>query len=142
MKTENKQVLAAIKEYQCSGCVLGSNPKCKTECSLGGVGCGLHRPGTFLSGVGEVFLGMPKGFNRLGVQEDLSIIIYEQFTQCEFEFNKWNIPVWKYKSKAGHTFIRGLRPRKNEPFLYIFLEDCLSMIDCLEITEADVNYMD
>jgi hypothetical protein len=33
-------------------------------------------------------------------------------------------------------------PRKNEPFLHIYLENCLDKIDCLEITEEDINQMD
>lgn len=49
---------------------------------------------------------------------------------------------WKHLSKDGHTFVRGLMPRLNEPFLHIFLENCIDKIDCLEITQEDIDNMD
>lgn len=138
MKEEIKN---AIEEYQCSGCIAGSDISCFTENEYG-IGCGDHFAGTLILGVGKIFLGMPKGFNRLGVHEKLIPNIYETFESFDWTYDMWNIPVWKYVNKEGHTFIRGLIPRRNETFIHIFLEDCRDKIDCLEITQEDVDFMD
>ena len=95
--------------------------------------------GTFITGIGKIFLGMPKGFNRLGKQEDMRIRLWTNFND---EYNMWNVPTWKYKNKQGHTIVRGLMPRRNEAFLDIFLEDCIDKIDCQEITNEDIRNMD
>ena len=138
-----EKIKNAIEEYQCSGCVAGSDTSCFSPYTIG-VGCGKHCAGTTIWGSGKIFLGMPTGFNRLGESEKLIPVIFEKFDSSEY--NKFNIPVWKYL-KDGHTFVRGFRPRRNETFLHIFLEDCLNKftgfgIDCLEITETDIDEMD
>jgi hypothetical protein len=33
-------------------------------------------------------------------------------------------------------------PRRNEPFIHVFLENCIEKINCLEITQDDVDGMD
>lgn len=137
-----ENIKSAIKEYQCSGCVCGSDTSCFEPNEMGGVGCGKHVAGTRASYIGSFFLGMPKGFNRLGGFENMKPNIYETFESSEWEFNKWNVPVWKYLSKEGHTFVRGFMPRRCEPFIHVYLEDCRDKIDCLEITQEDVDYMD
>ena len=93
------------------------------------------------TGVGTFFLGMPTGFNRLG-ESKLDIYIYDTFESSEWTYDMWNIPVWKYVNKEGHTFVRGYMSRRNEPFIHVFLEDCKGKIDCLEITQKDVDEMD
>lgn len=133
---------SAIEKYQCTGCTNGSDISCFEENSNGGVGCGNHCAGTFIFPSGNIFLGMPKGFNRLGECTKLKPTIYNTFESSEWKYNMWNIPVWKYLSKDGHTFVRGIMPRKNEPFIHIFLENCINKINCLEILQDDVDYMD
>ena len=108
----------------------------------GGIGCGKHYAGTTGSGIGNFFLGMPKGFNRLGSDKDLRPIIFNTFESCNSYYDMWNITVWKYLSKDGHTFVRGIMPRKSEPFIHIFLEDCIDKINCLEISQNDIDNMD
>lgn len=139
MKTKIKN---AIEEYQCSGCVCGSDTSCFENTDGTGIGCRKHHSGTIIMGIGNIFLGMPKGFNRLGIQTTLKPNIYESFEKCEWQFNMWNIPVWKHLSKEGHTFVRGIMPRKNESFIHIFLEDCIDKINCQNISQDDVNGMD
>jgi len=129
----------AIREYQCPGCVSGDDFKCYQ--SGDSLACFKHCPGTIVPTVGKIFLGMPKGFSRLGTS-NLKIMIYKTFERSEWISDKWNVPVWKYLNKNGHTLIRGLSPRLNESFLYIFLEDCIDKIHCIEITQDDVDYMD
>lgn len=85
---------------------------------------------------------MPKGFNRLGKYTELKPIIFDKFDGAEWEYNKFNIPVWKYLNPEGHTMVRGLIPRRNEPFIHVYLENCIDKIDCLEITQSDVDQMD
>lgn len=132
----------AIEEYQCSGCINGGDISCFKENTNGGIGCGNHYAGTTIYGVGKIFLGMPKGFNRLGEQEELKPIIYDTFESSNWKYDMWNIPVWKYLSEEGHTFVRGLMPRRNEPFLHVFLENCIDKINCLEVSRDDVYEMD
>jgi hypothetical protein len=136
-----KNIKIAIEEYQCSGCVIGGDTTCFESRGEGyGCGCGKHCAGTYVYPlVGNVYLGMPKGFNRLGEFEKMKPNIYETFDD---HYDIFNIPVWKYLSKDGHTFVRGLRPRKNEPFINIFLENCMDKIDCLGITEEVREAMD
>lgn len=138
----NSKVKDAIEKYQCSGCISGCDISCFKTCDTGN-GCGAHYAGTYISNIGKILLGMPKGFNRLGEIADLKPYIFENFKDSDYgEYDKWNIPVWKYLSKDGHTFVRGMTPRLNKPFIHIYLEDCMSEINCLEITQEDIDYMD
>jgi hypothetical protein len=143
----DKKVSVAVERYQCSGCISGSNMSCfKENTSAGGIGCGEHFSGTIISSVGKVFLGLPKGFNRLGHLETMKPIIFKtfkDFTESGWkEYNNFNRPVWKHLDEQGNTLVRGLMPRRNEPFLHIFLENCISQIDCLEISKEDIQDMD
>jgi len=131
----------AIEEYQCSGCMTGCDITCFKPNSIGGIGCGNHYAGTMISFIGKIFLGMPIGFNRLGKNESLKPMIYKSFDECDW-YDKFNIPVWKYLSKDGHTFVRGFIPRRNDSFIHIFLENCIDKINCLELTQEDIDAMD
>jgi len=138
----DEEIKEAIEEYQCSGCTSGSDTSCHTS-AFGGVGCGRHSAGTIMHGVGKLFLGMPIGFNRLGVHERLQPVMYKEYSDhSKSGYNMWNIPNWKHLNEDGHTIVRGLMPRRNEPFLHIFLEDCIDKINCLEISAEDIEGMD
>ena len=67
---------------------------------------------------------------------------YQEFNSDGGKYDKLNIPVWKHLDKHGNTLVRGLIPRRNEPFLHIFLENCISQIHCLEISNEDIKNMD
>ena len=136
-----EKVKNAIEKYQCPGCVVGGDISCFKE-HISGIGCGSHCAGTNIYPiVGRIFLGMPVGFNRLGKCDDLKLSIFNSIGNC-WEYDKFNVPVWKYLSEDNHTFVRGFMPRRNEPFLHIFLENCMNKINCLEITRDDINEMD
>lgn len=137
-----KLIKESIEEYQCSGCVSGSDVSCFKSNETGGVGCGKHHAGTIGTGIGNFFLGMPIGFNRLGEYRKLKPNIYETFDSSDWKYNMWNIAVWKHLSKEGHTFVRGMMPRKNEPFIHVYLENCMDKINCLEISQNDIDEMD
>jgi len=130
----------AIEEYQCPGCAVGYDLSCFEGMPFEGIGCSRHQPATRLSNAGLFFTGMPVGFNRLGVFENMNITIFKKYEDTVYD--KLNIPVWKHLNKNNHTIVRGIKPRKNEPFLHIFLENCLYKIDCLEITSKDIEQMD
>lgn len=132
-----EKVRKAVEEYQCSGCVWGSNIDCYKKGS--NLECVKHVAGTRVSNIGRIFLGMPTGFNRFGAYEDFDLQIFESFEKKEWVYNLWNIPSWKWLSKDGHTFVRGLCPRVNQPFLHVILEDCVDKIDCYEITASDLD---
>jgi len=137
-----ENIKKSVEEYQCSGCISGCDISCFVKNDIGGVGCGKHRAGTIISSIGKIFLGMPRGFNRLGEYNDMKPNIWNKFEDSAWEYNIWNIPVWKYLNQSGHTIVRGLMPRRNEPFIHIYLENCIDKINCLEITQEDVNGMD
>jgi hypothetical protein len=137
-----KKFKLAIQEYQCPGCVCGSNIKCFEPNTIAGVGCGKHVIGTMIFGIGHILLGLPNGFNRVGKQNDLKPIIFESYEKSDWKFDKFNVPIWKHYNKNGHTIVRGIMPRKNETFIHIFLEDCRKDIDCIEISEDEISEMD
>lgn len=129
----------AIEHFQCPGCMNGGDIKCFKP-YIEGVGCGYHYAGTIVSSIGKIFLGLPKGFNRLGEYKDMKPRIYEKFIDSQYD--KFNIPVWKYRDVTGATIVRGISPRINWPFIDIFLEDCMDKIKCLEITPEIHSNMD
>ena len=137
-----EKIETAIREYQCVGCMDGPGLTCFKPDKNGGVGCGEHFGGTYVSGIGKIILGLPAGFCRTGLFEKLRPVIFEKFDDCDWYDTKFNIPVWKHLNKEGHTLVRGLSPRVNSPFIHIFLEDCMSKIDCAEITADEINEMD
>ncbi len=139
----NKEIKTMVEEYQCPGCVGGSDISCY-EKGTQGIECGQHCVGTLMSFVGKLFLGMPKGFCRLGACENTKISIFESIEKAApaWEYNKFNIPVWKHLDKNGNTLVKGLCPRVNYPFLHIFMGNQMAKIDCLEITQKDIDEMD
>ena len=136
-----KTIKSAIEAYQCSGCVCGNDVKCFKPNMNGGIGCGGHNAGTLISGIGQIFLGLPKGFNRLGKDSTLKPHIYEKFSDSDWTYDIFNVPTWKYL-QDGHTFVRGMMPRINSSFIHIFLEDCRDKINCIEITPDVIDRMD
>jgi len=135
-----KIIQNVVEEYQCLGCVVGSDTSCYEK--GGGVECAKHVAGTrVVPYVGLIFLGMPTGFNRLGGYQEMGIRIFQEFGDG-WGYCKFNRPVWKYLDEHGNTLVRGLSPRINQPFLHIFLGDQRDKIDCVEITAQDIAEMD
>ena len=136
----------AIKEYQCPGCVCGCDLTCGSynEDNIGS-GCIGHVVGTICSNnIGHIFLGLFRGFNRVGMIKKMPLTIFKSQDQQEkiFNYDIFNIPVWKNQNEAGRIFIRGLSPRINMPFLHIILEGNFEKIDCIEITKEQLDKMD
>lgn len=137
-----------ISNYQCSGCMIGSSTEegCYSKKSKEDISCKNHKAGTLTSHQGKIFLGMPKGFNQVGPWPDMTLGFFENkesFLKEWGGYNKLNIPVWKYKNKEGHVFVRGMSPRINMPFLHVFLNDeIFTDLTCQEITDKDLEGMD
>ncbi len=134
------EIRDAIKKYQCCGCVCGTAiDHCFEKSNT--LACDRHCAGTRILGLGKIFLGMPKGFSRLGLDDRMSIWIYQDVKN--FKYDKFNIPVWKHKNKEGHIFVRGFMPRMNTGFLQVFLAGDFNSIPApTEITEDDMKEMD
>jgi len=135
----NQKIKLAVEEYQCSGCVNGHNISC-FKGDKHSQACSKHVPGTMILGLGTIFLGMPKGFDRQGPCKETTINIFETFNNEKYDF--LNIPVWKFKDKNGNTLVRGIRPRLSFPFIHIYLEDCMKKINCYELTKEDIDKID
>jgi hypothetical protein len=134
-----------IIEYQCSGCVCGSNAECYVKDPDSGISCDKHCAGTTIYPiVGRIFLGMPRAFFRLGAQEDLKIKIFltDADRKLAWNYDIFNVPTWKYKNKEGHIFVRGMCPRINWNWLHIILDGDIDAIRCYQITEKDMKEMD
>ncbi len=59
------------------------------------------------------------------------------------EYDLWrNRLVWKHLNKEGYTIIRGVSIVDEQPFIHIVVEDCMSKIDCIEITDELIAKMD
>ena len=131
-----------IKGLQCVGCASGDYPTCFAQSSIG-IGCKNHVAGTMVSSIGRIFLGLPKGFNRLGECDNLKLFIFENqaqhIEQCSYD--KWNVPVWKYQY-GNYVLVRGFMPRLNKGFLHIILDGQIGEIKCYEVTESDIDAMD
>lgn len=134
-------IIEAIREYQEPGAVSSFDPATATIQH----GWKEHCPGTYSPQIGTILLGMPKGFSRLGPIDigkiARSIFIFETFEEG-WGYNMFNVPVWKYMDKHGNTLVRGLSPRVNTPFIHIFLGNHMDKINCIEITDADLEDMD
>lgn len=130
----------AVETYQCPGCVVGSDTACYEKSK--NEACEKHVPGTLIMPVvGRIFLGMPKGFDRLGSCDKMKINIFRELPDA-WGFDQFNVPVWKHKDEHGNTIVRGLSPRINAPFLHIILTDCMDSISCMEITKEIQEGMD
>jgi hypothetical protein len=140
MKSISKQY---AEKYQCPGCSNGVDTKCGFHSlALYRHDCQMHHPGTMEVGTGKLFLGLPSGFNRLGVYNEMKIEIYPENEDLADLFDKYNLPVWKTKYQDD-TLVRGLRPRKNEPFLVVIQgQSKFDTINCVEITEDEWAVMD
>jgi hypothetical protein len=111
-----------VKEFQCPGCTIGCDGEkfeaqtYPSEDGRPGIRCSNHSAGTFLSGVGQIFLGMPKGFSRVGPRSDHlpEIWFFDEIPEYDF----LNIPVWGME-KDGYLFIRVFLPRTVRNMIHV-----------------------
>ncbi len=114
-----------IEEFQCPGCVCGSGTDCgafKLQQSNGSFCCTGHVAGTSVAtthGPATFFLGLPKGFDRLGPVENkaeraLNIRLWPKGAKPDWD--KLNMAVWALE-KDGYLFVRTYMPRVNHPLV-------------------------
>lgn len=120
--------LDIINEYQCPGCMCGLNTGACESFKLleenKHFRCDGHYPGTILLGVGNLYLGLPKGFCRtIPVKEFDGEIVHDPYirlyTEGTFDynmFNKFNVPVWAME-KDGFLLVRTYCPRISRQYL-------------------------
>ena len=119
--TDNK-LKVLVEKFQCPGCVTGSDTTCgefaPVPCATGGA-CRSHVPGTIVMGVGTIYSGMPKGFNRVGVREtykpaDMTRDYIPLMFYTKDEKPRWHEtfykPIWALV-KDGFLFVRTFEPR-------------------------------
>lgn len=131
MKTDQKKM---VETFQCPGCVCGSDTECgkfKPDLSYGAM-CKGHVLGTSMSGAGHIALGLPKGFNRsgldpshpIGTSNTMNIRLWTKGTKPEWD--KFNVAVWALEHE-GHLFVRTLLPRRNWSYVDVIEGGTLAM---------------
>jgi len=117
----SEEELLVIGEMQCPGCTCGCAPAAECESFKPsndyGFKCEGHSSGTILSGVGYVYLGLPKGFNRVGAfrakgddktLNNIRLWIYPAIPEWDF----LNVPIWAME-KDGFLYVKTYCPRIN-----------------------------
>lgn len=136
------QIKAAVKIYQCPGCIGEGYEVCYQKGRIG-VGCNRHNPGTISSRAGTIMLGLPHGFDKTGGLENFRPQIFLSVDDLiqEWSYDKYDIPIWKYLDRTT-LLIRGFQPRLNRGFVHIILSGDFSQIKCIELTNNDLEAMD
>lgn len=140
-------MLEAIKAYQCPGCLGGPNPIECDSAVITNKGCASHVPGTLMSGWGVFYLGLPKGFCRLGPNSAERLAVWESYESFEKSspqmLTKFNVPVWKHLDENGNTLVRWFDTVKNVGKSVVILGDCRDKLPgALEISTDDIENMD
>jgi hypothetical protein len=137
-----------IQNFQCSGCMSGSDTNCgcfelREHDSNGSFYCHKQYAGTtFLPG-GKVYLGLPKGFNKVGdISNDVNnkrttnIRLFENDSVVKQTYNFLNIPVWAMQ-QDGYLFIRCYSPRVNISYVDVIKGGILQEICPKALDVAD-----
>lgn len=139
-------MLAAVKQYQCSGCMNGNNPNTCPKFDPTAEGCAAHYAGTVMFGAGAIALGMPKGFNRLGdkLRRVDVYASYDEMVRAQPNLTTiFSLPVWKHLDEHGNTLVRWFSPRINAGWVSVTLGDCRDKFPgALEITSQHLAEMD
>lgn len=115
----------AVEELQCPGCIHGGSIQCgkfEQDPSFG-KSCRNHKVGTLSALSGALYLGLPTGFNHVGVISDEihnNIRIYGE-KDVATSFDVFNVPVW-YKETEKYLFVRTFLPRRNYTYIDIFVK--------------------
>lgn len=119
-----------VNEFQCPGCVAGSDTQCgKYKLDHRGESCESHSPGTRMLGSGAIYLGMPKGFNRVGAildEQTHNIRLFPKGSSVDV-YDHLNVPVWAMEWE-GFLFVRCFVPRRNYSFVDVIEGGTLDMV--------------
>lgn len=123
--------LVLIEKFQCPGCVSGSDTDCGSFRRNGtpgaGISCDAHVAGTTVFPGGTFYLGLPKGFCKVGplaAGHTNNIRLWMPGTHPDWD--NCNVAVWAMEVD-GFLFVRTFLPRLN-----------LSYIDVIEGGERAV----
>jgi len=139
----SKQEVKMVENFQCPGCMSGSNVKCGAfkPWKEYGASCVGHFPSTMMMPGGHVALGLPKGFNKLGDAKDVHrerayIRLWVRGTKPEWD--NLNIAVWAMVEK-GYLYVRTYSPRINATYVDVIqdgkLEDAKGAINVGEFVD-------
>lgn len=119
-----------VEEFQCPGCSAGLNTSSGCfEPDDASLACANHSAGTYISGIGNVNLGLPRGFNRLGpIGKNLqrsNIRLFERMPNYDI----FNVLVWVQSHtvdegdhKRNYLLVRTYIPRTNVTFVDVIAD--------------------
>jgi hypothetical protein len=124
-----------IEKFQCPGCVCGLNTTKCDKFNIEDLGrnsfqCSGHVVGTRILGVRSnlLVLGLPKGFNRVGNQnQEKGSIVRLHLNPEKTLFDKFNVAVWAMEEK-GYLFVRTFVPRLNETHIDVIKKGTLALV--------------
>ena len=134
-----------IQEYQCSGCISGGSIRCGSyeKQSDYGERCISHYPGTMMLGAGKMYLGLPRGMNKVGdfksEKGDSRIRIWVDGNKPEWDM--FNLPVW-CKQDGDNLIVKTVMPRRMEIHIDIIqnaTKDIIKMDDDLDFKTFDIT---
>jgi hypothetical protein len=144
-----------IEKFQCPGCTCGyKTTDCESfrfeEWHGTGCQCKSHSAGTFISGVGKIAIGLPRGFDHVGTiktgfesennethrSTNIRLIIDPS---KKSKYDHLNVPVWAIEGD-GYLFVRVISPRINYTYVDIikggkFNEICPNAINVAEFVD-------
>lgn len=140
-------MIAAVNEYNCPGCMHGPKAETCPSANVGVSGCANHAAATMMFPGGTIALGLPKGFNRFGPNKDRKIEIFESYDAMIAHYPNFktvfSVPVWKHLDEHGNTIVRYFSPRVNVGWSCVILGNCLAALPtALEITAEQIDQMD
>ena len=116
--------LKMVEEFQCPGCVCGHEVSSCYKGKQGSFSCESHVAGTIMFPHGALYLGLPKGFNKVGQRgkdENNSVWLYESMEEHNRAFgtgDNCNVAVWAME-KDGYLFVRFYSPRINRARVHV-----------------------
>ncbi len=128
------KITELVEQFQCPGCVAGGSTKCGAyQWSESDKRCTGHVLGTKIyPGVGNIALGLPKGFCRPGRDADgkrtrntMDIRLWTAGTSPAWD--RLNVPVWAME-RDGHLFVRTYAPRVNQTWVDVIEGGTLGMV--------------
>lgn len=129
-----------VKQFQCLGCVTGSDPKSCDAFKLRDLGvgsgktCGSHVSGTMIfPTVGKFVLGLPKGFCREGDGK----LYVRLFPKGELtpKWDKFNVPVWAMEQE-GFLYVRTYSPRVNYTYVDVIEDGTFALFNGREVIDV------
>lgn len=135
--------LKMIEEFQCSGCVCGSSPEqecfkpSETMPKFPFFKCNAHVAGTMSLGTGSFYLGMPKGFTRVGMRSEAAYRRTDEpgahsnirlwLKDTDPGWDRLNVAVWAME-QDGFLFVRTYAPRINDAYIDVIEGGTLDMV--------------